>query len=544
MVRAGTSPARGRPASAPMWLFLLVPPAVTSLCAVAAVLASPATARTPVAWCGAAAVAAVAVTAAAAVRRAPRTGEAVRRSAEREAALCRRLAEQETETARLAADLLPAAVERLQQGAGVEEVLDRVEHTPGTDPGLRDIHQAVLRSVLEAVRAEEDLRESAHRAFVNIARRVQAIVHRQALDLREMEDRHGNDPEVFGDLLRLDHGNALVGRLADSIAVLGGSHPGRQWRQPVPLYNVLRGAMSRIRDYQRVDLHSVAEVGVVGPAVEPLIHALAELLDNATRYSPPQTRVHLTATEVQTGVAVEIEDAGIGLSDEARRRVEDTLARGHAGGIDLDDLGETPRLGLAVVARLARSNRFRVALRSSAYGGVRCVLVVPREHLTATPAPGGAVARAAVLPPRRLRTRPVPTQPQDEDTGRGGATGPEVARAAGHPGSGRTGPGGERGPGGPGVPGGGTPAVAGRSPGALPQRRRRAPAFRARPAAGAPGPARTAGTAPGPAGAPPATPAEQVAPGLRLAAFHSGINGETPAPRAGEPAPGRKGTAP
>ncbi|MFD7558304.1 ATP-binding protein, partial [Streptomyces sp. NPDC059835] len=87
-------------------------------------------------------------------------------------------------------------------------------------------------------------------------------------------------------------------------------------------YSVMRGAMSRIIDYQRVELHSVTEVAVVGPVVEPLIHTIAELLDNATRYSPPHTRVHLTAVEVQSGIAVEIEDGGLSMSEEARGRAE------------------------------------------------------------------------------------------------------------------------------------------------------------------------------------------------------------------------------
>ncbi len=199
-------------------------------------------------------------------------------------------------------------------------------------------HQAVVRVVVDAVVAEEDLRESAQRAFVNIARRVQAIVHQQATELRAMEDRHGNRPDVFGDLLRIDHGTALIGRLADSIAVLGGTRPGRQWSRAVPLYSVLRGAMSRIIDYQRVELHSVTEVAVTGPAVEPLIHTLAELLDNATRYSPPQTRVHLTAVDVQSGIAVEIEDGGVSMSEEARKRAERMLRQAQQG-IDLNDLG-------------------------------------------------------------------------------------------------------------------------------------------------------------------------------------------------------------
>lgn len=221
-----------------------------------------------------------------------------------------------------------------------------------------------------------------------------------------MEDRHGQDPEVFGDLLHLDHRTALIGRLADSIAVLGGARPGRQWQRNVPLFNVLRGAMSRIIDYQRVDLHSVAEVGVLGSAVEPLIHALSELLDNATRYSPPQTRVHLTATEIQSGVAIEIEDAGVGLTDEARGRAERALAQSSSSGLDLDDLGESPRLGLAVVGRLSHTNNFKVSLRLSAYGGVRVVLIVPPDLITATPVPGGAVAKAASLPPPRRSVGP------------------------------------------------------------------------------------------------------------------------------------------
>ncbi|MFI1952236.1 sensor histidine kinase [Streptomyces xinghaiensis] len=487
MVRAGSSPGGRRPASALLWLF---PPAVTALCAVVAVLGVPGGARAPVAWCGAVATAAVAIAAAEAVRRGRLIHALRRRAAEQEAALCRRLTQQEAETERLAGELLPVAVERLQRGVSVEEVLEGVAYTPGTDPRFHAAHEAVLRSVLEAVRAEEDLRESAHRAFVNIARRVQAIVHQQAQDLREMEDRHGNEPEFFGDLLHLDHGTALIGRLADSIAVLGGSRPGRQWQQNVPLFNVLRGAMSRIIDYQRVDLHSVAEAAIVGPAVESLIHALAELLDNATRYSPPQTRVHLTAVEVQSGIAVEIEDAGVGLTEEARRRAERVLAQASAG-IDLNDLGETPRLGLAVVGRLAQTHDFQVSLRPSAYGGVRCVLIVPQDLITATPTPGGSVARAATLPPPKRRKRPTPTPLPRPN----GAAMEE------------------------------DPAAVGRNANGLPQRRRRHPGVAPRAAA----PARSA--------APPRPPAaaEQVKPGLWLAAFQSGINGEAPAPRAARP---------
>ncbi|GHG78065.1 hypothetical protein GCM10018779_57550 [Streptomyces griseocarneus] len=450
-----------------------------AVCTAAAALLTPDGARVPALWCGTAATLAVAVTSSETARRGRVIDALRRRSAEQEAVLRHRLVQQEAETQRLARELLPAAVRMLQQGASTEEVLREVAPRTSLDPSFLAAHRAVLRSVLEAVQAEEGLRESAHRAFVNIARRVQAIVHQQATDLREMEDRHGNSPEVFGDLLHLDHETALVGRLADSIAVLGGSRPGRQWKNPVPLYNVLRGAMSRIMDYRRVDLHSVADVAVVGPGVEPLIHALAELLDNATRYSPPQTRVHLTAVEVQSGVAVEIEDAGVGLTDEARRRAEAVLEIADRG-LDLNDLGETPRLGLAVVSKLAKTYAFRVSLRPSAYGGVRAVLIVPEDLTTPSATPGGEIARAATLPPPKIRKkpgRPLPDLPFDAQ------------------------------------------AVASHSSGGLPQRRRRAPGLAARGVrAGAAAPAAA------PRHQPPAEPPPQ--PGMWLAAFTSAVNGE------------------
>jgi anti-sigma regulatory factor (Ser/Thr protein kinase) len=275
-----------------------------------------------------------------------------------------------------------------------------IRHVIDGDAEWRELPKSqrdLLRAVLDIVDREEAMRDSSQRSFVNIARRVQAIVHQQNKELREMEEDHGRNPEVFDDLLRIDHGTALIGRLADSIAVLGGSRPGRVWPKPVPLYSCLRGAMSRILEYRRIELHSIAKVNVNGVSVEPVIHACAELLDNATRYSPPHTKVHVTAVEVQTGVAIEIEDGGISLSEEARAKVEDMLAKAQQG-IDLQELGSSPRLGLAVVGRLSTMYNMQISLRQSAYGGVRAVVVVPRDMLTDEPAPGLAhgIGAAAV----------------------------------------------------------------------------------------------------------------------------------------------------
>ncbi|MFD0265484.1 sensor histidine kinase [Streptomyces sp. NPDC127106] len=519
MVRVGSSPGSPGPTSPAAWA---LPALAIAAATVVALVLAPAAARTPVAWIGAVACVAVALACAEAARRGKAVAALRAVAAAQEAALAR----QQAETVRLAQELLPDVVERLRRGEFPEEVLASLEepgtHGPGLTPEFRAAHQAVLRSVLDAVVAEEDLRDSAQRAFVNIARRVQAIVHQQAQELREMEDRHGRSPDVFGDLLRLDHGTALIGRLADSIAVLGGARPGRQWSKAVPLYSVLRGAMSRIIDYQRVELHSVSQVAVVGPAVEPLIHALAELLDNATRYSPPQTKVHLTAVDVNSGIAVEIEDGGVSMSEEARRRAERMLRQAQQG-IDLTDLGETPRLGLAVVGRLSQAYDFQVSLRASAYGGVRAVLVIPQALITAAASatgvahgigtssgpraalpqgsgPAGAPAAAGAPAELSARPRPVtgPRQPLEID---------EV------------------------------PVVTERTATGLPQRRRRTrmtgtdlpgthsgsgtgtdPVIDAAAAAAA---RAGVGAAPAPA------PEPEVQPGMWLAAFQGGLTGET-----------------
>ncbi|MFF4603432.1 sensor histidine kinase [Streptomyces sp. NPDC001339] len=333
-------------------------------------------------WIGGTAVVAVVVTARVAARGSRRAVA----SQEAAAAQTSTVARQQDATARLADKLVPDMLTRLRLDSAPEEVLNWLtarwaDSYRGLPPEFQAAHWSVLRTVIDAVDAEEALRDSAQRSLVNLSRRVQAIVHQQAQELREMEDRHGQFPAVFGDLLRIDHNTALIGRLADSIAVLGGARPGRQWNRPVPLYSVLRGAMSRIVGYERVDLSAAMDVAVVGPGVEPLIHAVAELLDNATRYSPPHTRVHLTAAEVQSGIAVEIEDGGVGMSEPARRRAERMLEQAQHG-IDLGDLGESPRLGLAVVGRLAQAYGFQVSLRKSAYGGVRAVLVVPQQLIT------------------------------------------------------------------------------------------------------------------------------------------------------------------
>ncbi|MFE9852095.1 sensor histidine kinase [Streptomyces sp. NPDC005576] len=384
MVRVESPPTDRR---IPVVRVLLLPVVlVAGACALGITLVTDA-ARIPLAVSGALAAVVVGALAVALNRRQRETRVLRAQYEQRIAQLELRIAAHDQETVRLTKELMPAAIRMLRASNSPEEVMREVVDGDESYRNLPKALRRLVHTVLQIIDDEEARRDSAQRAFVSVARRVQAIVHRQASELREMEDHYGRNPEVFDDLLRIDHGTALIGRLADSIAVLGGARPSRQWPKPVPLFSVLRGAMSRILEYQRVDLHSIAKVAIVGTSVEPLIHACAELLDNATRYSPPQTRVHVTAVEVQTGIAIEIEDGGVSLSEEARSRAENMLAQAQAG-INMNDLGESPRLGMAVVGRLSRMYQLQVSLRQSAYGGVRAVLIVPRDMITTGPAPG------------------------------------------------------------------------------------------------------------------------------------------------------------
>ncbi|WP_406433873.1 ATP-binding protein [Streptomyces sp. NBC_00631] len=400
---------------------LLLPAILMAAATAAAVVLVAEPARTAVAVCGTVGMLLVLATAAEAVRRGRRLRDARAEHDRHRAYLERCLTASEEEIDRLGREVFPTALYRLKAGESPKEVVRQLFEV---DPRMRhapESQRRLIRAMLDIVDEEDLQRDSLERSFVSVARRVQAIVHQQAHELREMEEDHGRNPEVFDDLLRIDHGTALIGRLADSVSVLGGGRPGRQWPNPVALYSVLRGAMSRILEYRRIELHSICQVNIKGTSVEPVIHAAAELLDNATRYSPPSTKVHVTAVEVQSGVCIEIEDAGVTLNEEARDRLEGLLEKAKQGK-DIQVLGENPRLGLSVVGRLCKTYNMDVSLRASAYGGVRAVLIVPSDMMTTDPAPGiahgiGATGipkpeLGALEGPKRPPKRRRPTSPR------------------------------------------------------------------------------------------------------------------------------------
>lgn len=292
-----------------------------------------------------------------------------------------RLAETDRVAVRFADDTLPAMLRRLRAGEGVDSVLAGQPHVDVSDP-----HRRMLHRLAQAIGDERRARAAVMAACANAAGRVQALATSMLGDLREMETQY--DEQVLGDLLKLDHSTAQAGRLADSIAVLTGVRSGRRWTKPIVVESILRGAVGRISAYQRVRVHSTSTAAVAGYAAEGVMHALAELLDNATSFSPPSEEVHVYVEEVQAGVVVAIEDGGLGMRPAMLQRAEKAISD---EPLDLTTLSGT-RLGLAVVGCLARKHDLKVFFRPSSRGGTGVVVMIPRPLIT-------EARREAISPP-------------------------------------------------------------------------------------------------------------------------------------------------
>ncbi|WP_228783087.1 sensor histidine kinase [Nocardia abscessus] len=312
---------------------------------------------------------------------------------------------------------------------------DRLHAIAGAHAEVTAANEAVAEHTARS-KSSESRRAAAMAAFAGAAGRMQAMTTSMLAELREMEHRHG-DPTVLADLLQLDHHTAQAGRLADSIAVLSGARSGRRWAKPIAMESILRGAMGRVAGYQRVRLRAIADIAVSGHAAEGVMHALAELLDNACNFSPPTTEVHVYAAEVPAGVIITIEDSGLVMSASALRRAEAAVsatgpdARG--SGLDLSSLTGT-RLGLAVVGNLARKHGLTVSYRPSAIGGTAVVVVIPRDLTTRVERPQSStigmlpVTReraGATAPPERAPAEP---EPVGSGTAQPSAAGPALPK--------------------------------------------------------------------------------------------------------------------
>ncbi|SEG92069.1 hypothetical protein SAMN04489712_13211 [Thermomonospora echinospora] len=321
------------------------------------------------------------------------------------------------------ADVLRLQEEELRHLAAVRlpQLRDRLEGRPVTVSGPLDERRiaatgldktmtAVMRLFTEAVEsAKANAEQSAKGTLKAMMRTVQSLANEQQLAISDMQQRH-DDPEVLAGLLRIDHMNAQLGRRAQATAVLFGSWPGQQ-RSAAPVVDVVRGATSRIRDYLRVQVSSEVSVAIVGRAVEPVVLAVAELLDNAARHSQPNTPVEVNFQLAHNGVAIMIDDAGVAMNSEEIQRASALLSGRDLG--DIARLGDPPRIGFAAVGVLAARYGFTVSVDTrSPYGGVRAVVFVPNDLLTkvddgqdAAPA---APAEPKTVPATRSAPGPLP----------------------------------------------------------------------------------------------------------------------------------------
>jgi signal transduction histidine kinase len=228
--------------------------------------------------------------------------------------------------------------------------------------------------------------------LVNLAGRMQSLVHRE-IELLDALENQVEDPELLKGLYAVDHLATRMRRQSESLAVLGGTASRRQWGRPVSMQEVLRAAVAEIEQYPRVKVESPAEGLLRGTAVADVIHLVAELAENAARFSGPRTLVLLRSQAVAAGVAVEVEDRGLGMTPQDRRRMNDLLA--DPGRTGIDEPLRDGRIGLYVVAVLAGRHGIHVELRPSIYGGTSAAVIIPRALLEGHDDRGPASAPAA-----------------------------------------------------------------------------------------------------------------------------------------------------
>jgi signal transduction histidine kinase len=291
-------------------------------------------------------------------------------------ALVRRLRKLRTNTLELARERLPSMVRRIGEGkeVDVDAELVRVDH--GTDEigQVAEAFETAQRTAVAAAAAEAKTRGGFNKVFLDIAHRSQVVVHRQLEVLDVAESKQG-DPEHLELLFQLDHLATYARRNAENLLILGGGQAGRKWRTPVALEEIVRSAISETEDFARVSAVRLPEVRVLGNVVADLIHLLAELVDNATSFSPPDSPVTVRGNLVGKGAVVEVEDQGLGISPEERERLNETLR--NPPDFQSMALAGQRHLGLFVTGQLAKRHGISVNLQESAYGGIKAIVLVP-----------------------------------------------------------------------------------------------------------------------------------------------------------------------
>ncbi|WP_169987083.1 MULTISPECIES: nitrate- and nitrite sensing domain-containing protein [unclassified Microbispora] len=330
--------------------------------------------------------------------------------------LARELADLRQAALDLANTRLPGMLVKLKRGDDVDVATEAPPiQTAGGTAEIQDVGRAfstVQKTAVEAAIGQARLQRGVSQVFLNLARRSQTLLHRQRTQLHGMQ-RHTTDPDMLEELFRLDHLTTRMRRHAEGLIILSGNAPGRAWRKPVPMYDVVRGAAAEVEDYARVNVLPMEDHGIDGAAVADVIHLIAELIENATIFSPPHTSVSVRGELVGTGFAVEIEDRGLGMTKERLAELNERLAAPPEF-----DIADTERMGLFVVARLAARRDIRVTLRSSAYGGTTAIVLLPSALMVGPKDPDLARLAAGEVTPEDIILASLKRGPQDnENTG-------------------------------------------------------------------------------------------------------------------------------
>jgi signal transduction histidine kinase len=319
-------------------------------------------------------------------------------------ALITRLTALKKDSLTLAHERLPDIVDRLREGKHVDVEVEVPPLDYGSDEigQVADAFNAAQYTAVAAAVKESQAREGVNRVFLDIAHRNQGLVHRQLKILDKLE-REEENPEQLDALFQLDHLATRARRNAENLIILAGEQPGRQWRKPVRLLDVLRAAVAETEQYVRVKVNPVPDTALVGAAVADTIHLIAELVDNATAFSSPRSQVQVHASEVPQGIVVEIEDHGLGINPEDREQHNAMLA--DPPEFDAMRLRGESRLGLFVVARLAARRGIHVELRDSPYGGTLALVLIP-SAIVAGPTTATEPAETRQLPRRSFHDIP------------------------------------------------------------------------------------------------------------------------------------------
>ena len=278
----------------------------------------------------------------------------------------------------VAGSKLPEMVRRLSESEGGDASAEIEPIGVTSTDEIGEVARAFDQVHREAVRLAADeamLRGNLNAMFVNLSRRSQSLIERQ-LSLIDNLEQTEQDADRLSSLFRLDHLATRMRRNSENLLVLAGHEAAsRRWSQPVPLVDVLRAAISEIEQYERVVLNVQPGIQVIGQAVNDVVHLVAEIVENATTFSPEDTQVYVTGQPLTSGgVLLDITDNGVGISEQ-----EMAHANWRLDNPPVVDVAVSRRMGLFVVGRLAARHGVRVRLRHAQSGGLTALIWLPES---------------------------------------------------------------------------------------------------------------------------------------------------------------------